>query len=573
MLAVRGGATVPAPRGPGSDVRRLGVFAVIAVLMMLSVAVVPLVTSGPASSQTAASSDDYAGQDITYHYGSGDPRQVTVHYDGIAATEYNPEYWAGTFAPTSGSSENWIGPSVTYKGTFQRSFSWYISVWGGGPASLTLETNSSITEIEYSGDEGASFNGDVLGVEDSEWNHANRGDGTFTFTYSTVVSKVFAGWSTSDSDDRTLDYYPGDVVPSTVTNLYAVWADPNIYMSPVGEIDNISGGDHSTFTVDPIFTTYKSVSSISQINSSSLSTDRIHESTHRESSESSESSESMFVNIFSVTSSGGSTTEGYSIDIPCTIRSHNQANLSFGTISLGGDTVIDNVNLTSSAPNNNHGDGSDRGIFAKGHRLILGTGIGTGASTFNSAPQVFGGGTSPVTEAVRTGKSIVSADAELSRTVDLGTFVIVHSGTYYNIVGGGADSDIGSKDKPLSTYVVLKGGMSLDTVVGGSGAGGSVYGSADATWENGPDQGGTYIYSTGFRMPGDSYHESKVGTDYIPDGIWLEESTIMEGGVSGRDSNNYSDLTYVYGSSHIFLSGVTVIWDVQAGSRIAFSLV
>ena len=65
-----GGATVPAPRGPGSDVRRLGVFAVIAVLMMLSVAVVPLVTSGPASSQTAAPSDDYAGQDITYHYGS-----------------------------------------------------------------------------------------------------------------------------------------------------------------------------------------------------------------------------------------------------------------------------------------------------------------------------------------------------------------------------------------------------------------------------------------------------------------------------------------------------------------------
>ncbi len=277
------------------------------------------------------------------------------------------------------------------------------------------------------------------------------------------------------------------------------------------------------------------------------------------------------MNIFHVTSSGGSTTEGYSISIPCTIRSSNGSDISFGTISLYGDTVIDNVSLTSSAPNNNHGDGSDRGIFANGHRLILGTGIGTGAASFKSAPQVFGGGTSSVEDAVETRKSIVSADAELSRTVDLGTFVIVHSGTYYNIVGGGANSDIGSERLPLSTYVVLKGGMSLDTVVGGSGAGGSVYGSAVHTWENGPDQGGTYIYSTGFRMPGDSYHESKVGTDYIPDGMWLEESTIMEGGVSGRDSNNYSDPTYVYGSTHIFLSGDTDIWDVQAGSRRAFS--
>ena len=402
----------------------------------------------------------------------------------------------------------------------------------------------------------------MLTVEDSGYFDRNTGSGTFTFTVRATVNKVFAGWSTFD--DGTLDYYPGDVVPSTVTDLYAVWADPSIYVSGVGAIPEINSGDNIQFIVSPTFTTYKSVSSISQINSSNpnLWSDRVYESTH---------GESMFVNIFSVTSSGGSTARGYSIDIPCTIRSHNQANLSFGTISLGEDTVIDNVSLTSSAPNNSHGDGSDRGIFANGHRLILGTGIGTGATSFNSAPQVFGGGTSPVTTAVHTGKSIVSADAELSRTVDLGTFVIVHSGTYYNIVGGGADSDIGSKSAPLSTYIVLKGGMSLDTVVGGSGAGGSVYGSAAPTWENGPDQGGTYIYSTGFRMPGDSYHESKVGTDYIPDGMWLEESTIMEGGVSGKDSNDYTRPTYVYGSTHIFLSGDTDIWDVQAGSRRAFS--
>ena len=104
-----GGATAPAPRGSGSDVRRLGVFAVIAVLMMLSVAVVPLATSGPASSQTAAPSEDYAGQDITYHYGSGDGRQVTVHYDGIAATEYNPEYWGGGRSPRRAEPERGIG--------------------------------------------------------------------------------------------------------------------------------------------------------------------------------------------------------------------------------------------------------------------------------------------------------------------------------------------------------------------------------------------------------------------------------------------------------------------------------
>lgn len=581
------GATAPAPRGSGSDVRRLGVFAVIAVLMMLSVAVVPLATSGPASSQTAAPSDDYAGQDITYHYGSGDGRQVTVHYDGIAATEYNPEYWEGTFASTSGTGTgNWIGPEVTYESlneslTFERTVRWSIAAdwWGPGldGGSLELVTSSDIIEIAYSsGSTGSLYANGILTVEGSGYSERNTGSGTFTFTVraatvAATVNKVFAGWSTSD--DGTLDYYPGDVVPSTVTDLYAVWADPSIYVSDVGDIPVINSGDNIQFNVFPTFKPYKSVSSIYQINSESLSSDRIHRSTHGESESESEiesESERMFVNIFSVTSSDGSTTRGYSINIPCTIRSQSGVNLSFGTISLGGDTVIDNVDLTSSAPNNNHGDGSDRGIFANGHRLILGTGIGTGAASFNSAPQVFGGGTFSVTTDVDT-KSIVSADAELSRTVDLGTFVIVHSGTYYNIVGGGADSDIGSKDKPLSTYVVLKGGMSLDTVVGGSGAGGSVYGSAAPTWENGPDQGGTYIYSTGFRMPGDSYHESKVGTDCIPDGMWLEESTIMEGGVSGRDSNNYSDLTYVYGSTHIFLSGDTDIWDVQAGSRRAFS--
>lgn len=216
---------------------------------------------------------------------------------------------------------------------------------------------------------------------------------------------------------------------------------------------------------------------------------------------------------------------------PVTIRGSNpdsQLNLNSTNYSLGADLIIDKIKLIGSH-GENHGDGSG-GLFANGHKLIIGTGVDTGESgSVTGYPQLFGGGTGDIHS----------------------TSLIVHSGTYGNIFGGSGSGGAGIGG---DTKVVLRDVTILDTLAGGSASGaGNITGS-------------TNIYATSLYMPGDYYEEEHLD----PNG-WrlkpkLTESTIITGGSNGS-SGNYDQNKNCVGSTNIHLSGDSEVWDVQGGGR------
>ena len=215
---------------------------------------------------------------------------------------------------------------------------------------------------------------------------------------------------------------------------------------------------------------------------------------------------------------------------PVTIRGVDQdskLNIGSTNYNLDAEIILDQISLKGSH-SSNHGDGSD-GLFANGHKLIIGTGVDTGNSnSVTGYPQLFGG-----------------ASSNKNKTID-NTILIVHSGTYDNIVAGSGNKGEGIKE---DTKVVLRNVTVLDTLAGGS--------AKDA----GNISGSTWIYATALYMPGDYYEETSLG--YIwKDGLpKLTESTIITGGSNGTDGGK------VGGSTHVLLSGISEVWDVQGGGR------
>jgi uncharacterized repeat protein (TIGR02543 family) len=270
---------------------------------------------------------------------------------------------------------------------------------------------------------------------------------------------------------------------------------------------------------------------------------------------------------------------------------YGKAEISFSNVQLhansvgSNDVIIDNVNFRGGSTGK-HGDGND-GLFANGNRLILGTGITVPAAEASDAKQtsdqsgsnsiflaVYAGGKNNITKAIDTKRMVFGrSDSSMEGMVDIGTFLIIHSGIYFNIVGGGANSsNIGSSTVPLSTYLVLKGCIVTDTVVGGSGSSskttvGHIYGSTSAGTR---EVGGTFTYALGLYSCGDYWQDSTSGylLQDVPSGnlrknIVTSESSVVEGGCSKG---------HVYGCAHMFISGRTSVWDVQAGGRSHYTI-
>ena len=66
-----------------------------AVLSVLAVALLLIAAFPFFSTVSSAELEDYQ-QSITYHSNNGGDQTRIIIYDGIASTEYNPEFWEGT---------------------------------------------------------------------------------------------------------------------------------------------------------------------------------------------------------------------------------------------------------------------------------------------------------------------------------------------------------------------------------------------------------------------------------------------------------------------------------------------
>ena len=248
---------------------------------------------------------------------------------------------------------------------------------------------------------------------------------------------------------------------------------------------------------------------------------------------------------------------------------------------LGGDVIIDNVVLDADSPSK-HGDATNNTLFANGHILIMGANLTSNIKSSNmavtsGAMQIYGGkNTANITSAIDIPgsdtdykKIVFGDDQEHDLQVKLGSYIIVHSGIYSNIMGGtyGNGNSIGTANNPLSTYIVLKGGSTVDTVAGGFGGAGGKINASTSTSEI--DNGGTFIYVINHFTPGDDYEDRTLIANKESDRnkYSISQSSVMEGGNSGGGATSSYTAASISGTTHIFLTGKSSVWDVQAGGR------
>jgi len=584
-------------------------------------------------------------QTIVYHYDSSDSvDSVSIGYYGIAATEYNPEYWSGT-GNVGSNVANWIGPKAD---TVTETISEIHFKAEKGTKNITYLVKFPNTHNIESVTSDTGFSNvkstDITISADRHSFTYKQTDGnkislkvTFSGTISITPDKVFAGWENKVGEL----ILPGDVVEKADKNsdLTAKWITPDIFVlkqdwinwsynqnssgNPIlsttiealsayanlgftfksngdkdgktgiidydnngqlknmgldanGSLKNISGGGYGNYSV-----IYSKVIHGDDRDSPDMFGTIYHLTCER-------TKEKIFyLNLGAQTAYPNGMTAG-------TYRTPVTDNALIPVImfndskkaaaQLNGNTIIDNVAIAGGTTAT-HGDSSNSALFANGHILIMGTNItnpnmGTDGILALGAPQIFGGKngeitSTAITEPVITNKKIVFGDGRTSNlTVNLGTCVIIHSGIYLDTMAGGfSKCDIGTPTNPLSTYLVLKGGSTIDTVAGGNGgANSTIYGKASNDPSTDENAGGAFIYAIGHFMPGDDWEDKQSGcySDKFGRNTYsIVQSSIMEGGQS--KGNSLTAQSVINGSTHIFLSGTSSVWDVQAGGRSGYT--
>ena len=538
-------------------------FAVFAVALMLIVSIVPLL-----SVEKEVNAADTGEFSVTYHSNNGKDAEKTVYYHGIGSAEYNPEInW------------KWIGNTytkdMTFRGTLVIDFNKSVDkefvipqgvVFDTSNATFTHnKTNTNILEDDFSFEtnervlEGGSTQ-KILTIHvpryigwDIRPHDDISGQIKIPFTYtvkSATVQTVFAGWTTSpqnydttkDSDGNAINIIdPGDILDKETSNLYALWYTPNLYWGfEVLDLNNdelldfsgvlnylpFDNGNIRYGVEDKLETGYgviqsqheNAYTSIYKINGTVETGDYLPQGTYR-----SETGNQSVIEI-KETWDGGPDYH----------------------IPLTGDVIIDNIILKTGASTSNHGSDSDHGLFADGHKLIIGTNVTTVTTNSDDSknpmgyPQIFGGRASDV---------VNNHTSAVGETPPSSTDVVIFSGTYYNVVAGNYDVNMSG-----DTHLVIRGKTTvLDTVVGGNSA-----------KKEGITVSNTWIYILGGCLPADSYQEDQLGTSGNTNGVTLTESTILTGGCNnGR----------VTGSTNVFISGDADLWDVQGAGRRGMSYV
>ena len=212
---------------------------------------------------------------------------------------------------------------------------------------------------------------------------------------------------------------------------------------------------------------------------------------------------------------------------------------------IGCDIIIDNTRIVGTSKI--HADECEikTSLKANGHILIVGSGVTTkpwsttSKNSWDLYPTLAGGsGKDNNTDR----KMEIYSGAE-SSPESLGSFVIIHSGIYNNLVAGSPD-----KNQKNSAYMVVKDAAVLDSLIGGGGKTGII-------------ENDVYLYLTGLIMPGDSYEEDQIDSEnniLKKLNITLCESSILTGGSNDGE---------VKGSTNVYISGSSSVWDAQASGR------
>ena len=632
----------------------------------------------PANSNHSVTADDFTAA----------PSSVIVGYQGIASTEYNPEYWADssnvvfTKNVVSGSNtDNWEGPTVKVKTKIQ-----FVLKLSGSSGSYTINIPSTF-ESKYTFSNLYYFNPDEPAtssdpIKGQQLEVPNEGSGPIHYSYSagnpvvltytwnssfnnkviveftenvanTNVKMVFGGWSPTNSyGDIVL---PGDVIDpqtgkGTLDNpmqMYAMWIVPDTFTENV-EINKTLSSASVTIDLgseEPATTSYWNLKFFTNNSDSrkgkvdlrlgGLSNCITYGYNGKPEGNTQRTEASMFGTIYLMDADHSrngyfyfdinvlasyNTNKKYldNYDANCVpyadkvpagtfrslpLSSGLLANVSFSNADsprLCGDVIFDNIRLSSGGTKGIHGNSPNGAIYANGHTLIMGVSINnTATGDRQNFPQIFGAGlgaSESVTAPTAIRDIVYGQEGYSIENVNLGTRLIIHSGIYANVIGGGYnDSVVGSTSNPLSTYIVMRGGTVLDTLAGGNGGQngsnnpGTIYGFWDTNEAKTKSQadakygqvGGTFVYLLGEAfMAGDDWQDSMSEVDisstnhiYKPNRSTysLTESTVLEGGSSiGKSAAVKSS---IFGSTHVFLSGNASVFDVQGGGRTNFTYV
>ena len=358
-----------------------------------------------------------------------------ARYNGIASTEYNPEYWKDTGSMFTGDND-WLGPSFTKQAKVTIDVTMTIANGNSYKVNIPDEFQA-VSGIKSSGSGSAVFTPNNEGSP-SYFTVTCTGSGTLTatFTISKAVTfnKVFAGWNTA-SDGSGKQYLPGDVVPDTITDLWAVWIEPDIFSNKFSVSGTISWDDGKYTIDDSEFSFTKSSLNDEYIwpfcpTGSNTSDNKLNTTAMNSGFTitygDSRVARSMYGTIykldyenFSGKYNTGATEVVSSIStshivyitnmsIPTgTYRSLDSSSLSrMVTLkmnggngnSCAGDVIIDNVGISGNKDTSGkHGDNKGSSLFACGYVLIIGTNLvntqlhGDDPLNTNYAPQLFGG--------------------------------------------------------------------------------------------------------------------------------------------------------------------------------------
>ena len=417
--------------------RTKAILSVVAVAILLTSSLILITSSIDDSSATAA---DPQRNPVTYyvnggitHNRNGTPGEgrgtITITYDGVPSSEYNPEYWFG-YADLLWNDGNWTG-SPTSSSADDHAFNITLTVTSTTGGTLTAPT-------------GFKFTTDATGAAQAESNSisisADPNPQTITVGMkykgeSGQITKVFGGWNTM-ADGTGTAYLPGDVLSNgfykavqpevalyayvdgvyqtwggeklyvyrSVDALYAQWIVPDIFMKDTINLDNGETMDYSTsWTME-----YDGNGTISY-RGQNVSVHKVNVSTafdftgYTDVFAGGRNAASMYGTIYKFKIEGNTTAGNANymknrmvlldrasdnadvyLRLPTgTYRSlndgDNKAILAIrpesaqDSITLSGDVIIDNVGLYCSSIASKNGAFSGSAIFAAGHTLIMGT--------------------------------------------------------------------------------------------------------------------------------------------------------------------------------------------------------